>query len=156
MGWNVTGVFWSVVGRRWRRSAAWITSPALPLSVTASACPPAGRRCRRPGVARQREAARRRERPAGDGEAAAARPGVTVAPVAVIEADPAKSGEVLGPLPASVADDVVIVYVPAGRATPFRVARRRRPSVAASRCPRDWPCSCPSRRWRPGWTPPSA
>ena len=36
-------------------------------------------------------------------------------PVAVMDAEPEKFGDVLGPLPASVADDVVIVYVPAGR-----------------------------------------
>ncbi len=52
-----------------------------------------------------------------------------MAPVALIAADPAKSGDVLGPLPASVAAVVVIVYVPAGRAWPFRV---RPPVVSVS------------------------
>ena len=46
--------------------------------------------------------------------------------VAVIEADPAKLGDEVVPLPESVAELVVIVYVPAGRAWPLSV---RRPPV---------------------------
>ena len=42
-------------------------------------------------------------------------------PVAVMEADPAKFGEEVVPLPESVAELVVIVYVPAGRAWPLSV-----------------------------------
>ncbi len=41
--------------------------------------------------------------------------------VAVIEADPAKLGDEVVPLPESVAELVVIVYVPAGRAWPLSV-----------------------------------
>ena len=41
--------------------------------------------------------------------------------VAVIETDPAKLGDEVSPLPESVAELVVIVYVPAGRARPLRV-----------------------------------
>ena len=42
-------------------------------------------------------------------------------PAAVIEADPAKFGEAVVPLPEKVAELVVIVYVPAGRAWPLSV-----------------------------------
>ena len=44
--------------------------------------------------------------------------------VAVIEAVPAKLGEDIVPLPESVAELVVIVYVPAGRAWPLSMRRR--------------------------------
>ena len=47
----------------------------------------------------------------------------------MIEADPAKLGDELVPLPDSVAEVVVIVYVPAGRVWPLSV---KRPSVTVS------------------------
>jgi hypothetical protein len=50
-----------------------------------------------------------------------------VPPLAVIDAEPEKFGDVLGPLPASVAEDVVIVNVPAGSGCPLSM----RPSVVS-------------------------
>ena len=47
----------------------------------------------------------------------------------MIEAEPEKLGEDVVPLPESVAELVVIVYVPAGRAWPLRVRARRSVSV---------------------------
>ena len=46
--------------------------------------------------------------------------------VAVMETDPAKLGDDVVPLPESVAELVVIVYVPAGRAWPLRREDARR------------------------------
>ena len=49
--------------------------------------------------------------------------------VAVIEAEPEKFGDDVVPLPESVAEFVVIVYVPAGSAWPLSVRARRDVSV---------------------------
>ena len=47
-------------------------------------------------------------------------PRFSVPPVVVSATEPARLGDVVAPLPPSVAEDVTIVYAPAGRAWPFR------------------------------------
>ena len=63
----------------------------------------------RPVVAVQRRLVVWIERLAADGESSGSRPRLIVPLVAVIEADPAKFGEDIAPLPESVAELVVIV-----------------------------------------------
>ena len=48
-------------------------------------------------------------------------PRLTVPLVAVIDAEPEKFGDVVCPLPDRVAEDVVIVYVPAGSVWPLSI-----------------------------------
>ena len=104
------------------------TLAALPLSVTASVLVAVGRDGDAAGVAVRVAPFGGIERLAADGDVSAAGTELTVPLVAVMEAEPEKFGDVLCPLPVSVAELVVIVYVPAGSAWPLRV----RPSVRSA------------------------
>ena len=119
-GRKVIGVFWSVVKAE-AVAKTWSDVARAAVHVDRVGAVAVGRDGDGSVIAIQGRLVAGVDRGTADREVPVPGPRLIVPPVALIETDPAKLGDEVAPLPLSVADEVVIVYVPAGRGCPLSV-----------------------------------